>query len=411
MSVPAVIKDKTNYYLVFENMISGFAYHKIISNSEGKPVDYEFLAVNKAFERLTGLRRTDILGKKVTEVHPGIVNQKFDWIGIYGKVALTGESIAFEQYFEPHQRWYFISAYCPRKGFFAVTFENITERKMIEDALRKSEKNYKQLFNSIVDCILVTDTERNIIDCNRALLEVFGYKFEEILKKKTINLYAREKEYQEMGNELKKQIDNARFTYTINYKKKSGEIFPGETNVFFLKNDQNETVGFIGIIRDITHRTMVEESLQKANDELKSKTVELEDTNTALNVLLKKRDEENLELEENIYSNYELMITPFLSKLKTCSNNRNRQNLLDIIEKNLQEIVAPFAKRLSNPIMSLTSSEIQIATMIKQGYSNKEIATILNSSKRTIDTHRQNIRRKLNLKNEKINLRTYLMNL
>jgi DNA-binding NarL/FixJ family response regulator len=139
--------------------------------------------------------------------------------------------------------------------------------------------------------------------------------------------------------------------------------------------------------------------------------VELEDTNTALKVLLQKRDQDNLELQENIYSNYELMITPFLSKLKNRTNNRNQQNLLDIIETNLQEIVAPFAKNLSNPMMSLTSSEIQIATMIKQGYSNKEIATILNSSKRTIDTHRQNIRRKLKLNNEKINLKTYLINL
>ncbi len=166
-----------------------------------------------------------------------------------------------------------------------------------------------------------------------------------------------------------------------------------------------------GVWRDITKQKQVEESLRKAKEDLERKAVELEDTNTALKVLLQKRDQDNLELQENIYANYELMLTPFLNVLKNRLDNRNQHNLLDIIEINLQEIVAPFAKKLANPMMGLTSSEIQIATMIKQGYSNKEIATILNSSKRTIDTHRQNIRRKLKLNNEKINLKTYLMNL
>ena len=144
---------------------------------------------------------------------------------------------------------------------------------------------------------------------------------------------------------------------------------------------------------------------------MESKTVELEDTNTALKVLLKKRDQDNLELQENIYSNYELMVTPFLSKLKNRLGHGNQQNLLNIIETNLQEIVGPFAKKLSNPMVSLTSSEIQIATMIKQGFTNKEIAQTLNCSKRTIDTHRDNIRKKLDLTNKKINLKTFLSNL
>ena len=285
--------------------------------------------------------------------------------------------------------------------------------KLIDEKLRKSEEKYRQLFHSIKDSILVTDTNRNVIDCNQTFRECFGYSKEEIIGRQTACLYGSKEEFLQIGKKLKDyfELDEKSFTYNINYKKKSGEIFPGETNAFFLKNDKGETVGFIGITKDITRRKMVEESLQKASEELERKAVELEDTNTALKVLLQKRDQDNLELQENIYSNYELMLTPFLSKLKNRLGNRNQQNLLDIIETNLQEIVAPFANNLASPMMSLTSSEIQIATMIKQGYSNKEIATILNSSKRTIDTHRQNIRSKLKLNNEKINLKTYLMNL
>jgi len=290
---------------------------------------------------------------------------------------------------------------------------DITDLKLVDKKLRKSEEKYRQLFHSIKDSILVADTNRNIIDCNQTFRECFGYSKEEIIGRQTACLYWSKEEFLRTGKKLQDnfELDGKNFTYNATYKKKSGEIFPGETNAFFLKNDKGERVGFIGITRDITHRKMVEESLQKADEELGRKAVELEDTNTALKVLLQKREQDNLELQENIYSNFETMITPFLDKLKNRLNNSNQQNLLDIIATNLQEIVAPFAKKLTNPMMSLTSSEIQIATMIKQGYSNKEISTILNSSKRTIDTHRQNIRKKLQLKNEKINLRTYLMNL
>ena len=176
--------------------------------------------------------------------------------------------------------------------------------------------------------------------------------------------------------------------------------------------DKNGNVtGVYGMGFDITHSKMVEDSLKKANDALKNKSVELEDMNTALEVLLKKRDQDNQELQENIYSNYTLMVTPFLSKLKTRLARGDQQKLLDVIETNLNEIIAPFARKLSNPMTSLTSAEIQIASMIKQGFTNKEISQTFNCSKRTIDTHRENIRKKLDLTNKKVNLKTFLTNL
>ncbi len=156
--------------------------------------------------------------------------------------------------------------------------------------------------------------------------------------------------------------------------------------------------GYIeGSIEDITKR-------KEAYDQLN-------DINTALDVLLKKREQERQEIDENIFSNYELMIMPFLNKLKLNVSNKNLQNLVDIIETNLKEIVNPFIKKMSNSMMSLTQSEIHIATMIKQGFTNKEIAQVLNCSKRTIDTHRENIRKKLDLTNKGINLKTFLLNL
>ena len=95
-------------------------------------MDYIFLEVNEAFERLTGLKRKNILGKPVTEALPGIENDPADWIGVYGRVALTGEPTKFENYNQALGKWFLVSSYSPKQGYFVATFEDITERHKLE---------------------------------------------------------------------------------------------------------------------------------------------------------------------------------------------------------------------------------------------------------------------------------------
>lgn len=128
----ALRQSEAKYRLLFENLSDGFAYHRVVYEA-GRPVDYVFLEVNAAFERMTGLRRDDIIGKRVTEVLPGIERGDFDWIGTYGRVATTGEPVRFEQHAKPIDRWYSVSAYSPARETFAVTFEDITSRKQAQD--------------------------------------------------------------------------------------------------------------------------------------------------------------------------------------------------------------------------------------------------------------------------------------
>lgn len=120
------------YRSLFTNMLDGFAYHKIIVDDKNEPIDYVFLEVNKSFESLTGLKKKDIIGNRVTKVIPGIRNVEPDMIRLYGQVALTGRDSTFELYFEPFQKWYSISAYCPETGYFVSLFEDITDRKNLE---------------------------------------------------------------------------------------------------------------------------------------------------------------------------------------------------------------------------------------------------------------------------------------
>jgi len=134
----------------------------------------------------------------------------------------------------------------------------ITERKQAEEALRKSEKRYHSLFESIRDAILVTDSNRKIVDCNSAFSELFGYSLEELEGKKTVYVYESENEYMQLGEALKEHMGEPGFLFTVNYKKESGEVFPGETNVFYLRGEDGEVIGFIGMIRDVTERILMQ---------------------------------------------------------------------------------------------------------------------------------------------------------
>lgn len=147
------------------------------------------------------------------------------------------------------------------------------------------------------------------------------------------------------------------------------------------------------------------------NELVRKRTEQLEEINTALNVVLKKREQDARNMEEKISANYQTIVYPFLDRLRNTPLDSGQHQLLNLIDTNLRNILSPFSTKLSDPLIRLTPSEIQIASMIRQGLTNKEIAQILNSSARTIDTHRANMRKKLGLKNKKINLKSYLSHL
>ncbi|TLS67230.1 PAS domain S-box protein [Mariprofundus erugo] len=132
--------SEEKYRTLFENMLNGFAYHELVTDSSGKPVNFRFLEVNQAFERLTGLKREAVEGRLATEVIPGIADDPADWIGRYGRVVLSGEGERFESYSEPLGRWYTVFCFRTSPGHFATTFDDLTERKQSELRLQESRQ-------------------------------------------------------------------------------------------------------------------------------------------------------------------------------------------------------------------------------------------------------------------------------
>jgi len=153
----------------------------------------------------------------------------------------------------------------------------------------------------------------------------------------------------------------------------------------------------------------LEKRVKKRTKELEIKTKSLEEVNTALKVLLDKRQEDKLELENNVVLNVKEMIFPYINKMRKTDLDDQQRAFLSIVESNLEEIISPFSRQLSLNFLNLTPTEIQIANLIKHGNTSKEIAKIMSVSPRTIDTHRKNIRKKVGLGKKKANLRSHLL--
>lgn len=175
----ALKKSEQEYRLLFESMLDGFALHEIICDKEGRPVDYRFLSVNPAFERLTGLSAADVVGRTVLEALP---KTEHAWVERYGHVALTGQPIHFEEYSHALNRHFEIAAFSPRSGQFAVVFADITERKAAEAALRASEVRFRSLLQNVSSVAIKSFRSDGTVQYwNKASERLFGYTAEEVL--------------------------------------------------------------------------------------------------------------------------------------------------------------------------------------------------------------------------------------
>jgi PAS domain S-box-containing protein len=166
--------SEERYYLLFNQMLDGFALHEIICDEAGKPCDYRFLEINPAFEAMTGLRGNDIIGKRVLEVLP---ETEAYWIDTYGEVALTGKSVRFENYSQALQKYFEVVAFSPRLGEFATIFVDVTERKHAEEQIARQSAVLNAV-NQVFQKALTCETEEALArKCLAVAEQLTGSKF------------------------------------------------------------------------------------------------------------------------------------------------------------------------------------------------------------------------------------------
>ncbi|MFX0011327.1 MAG: PAS domain S-box protein, partial [Candidatus Hermodarchaeota archaeon] len=275
-------ESEEKYRLLFENMNTAFAYHEIIVDENNKPYDYRFLEANIHFEEMTGIKISDLIGKTVTEVLPGIENDPADWIGRYGVVALTGEPINIEDYSEQLGRWYKVSGYSPKRGYFAVTFTDITDRKMAEIKIKESEEKYRHLYENSPFSIVLLDYEGKVLDMNTKTTELFGYNKADLLGKNYLQLAGIYPDETKPNLRLISELIDTGEPSRIIMKPQTIKIFDKNLNPLWVSSELStirlgNDIVIQAIIQDVTEKKIAEEKLIESERILRQQNIELKE--------------------------------------------------------------------------------------------------------------------------------------
>lgn len=401
-------------------------YLDAILNSTNLPIflkdaDYNYILVNRRYEYLTHLTNDQIQGKDDFALFPEPIAQLFR--AQDEEVIRRRTLVEFEETIPLADGAHtFMTAKFPlidsEGRVYAVggVCTDITARKKAEDELHEAEEKFRGIFAHSPLGIVHLDREGVITECNERIAEILGSTTGKIIGLDTLKSLKVEEIKVGIISALSGEIAH----YEGNYLSVTGGVASDIRAVCSpILSSDGSIVGAIGIFEDITQRKRTEEALRKAHDELEQRVAErtaqldrrtkrLEETNVALKILLEKREEDKKELEEQVMFKIEKFISPYLEKLiMRCSEN-SQIAILNIIQANLDEITSSFAHNHKEHLAKLTPAQLQIAGLIKQGQTTKEIAGILNLSPATVACQRQEIRRRLSLNNQKINLRTSL---
>ena len=254
-------KSEERYHTLFTGMTEGFAVHELLTDESGRPVDYRFLDVNPAFERLTGLERQDVVGRTHNVVLPG---DDPKWLRMYGHVALTGQPVQFENYSPVLKRHYEVFAYRPAPMQFAVIFMDITERKQAEEALRLTQAS----IDDAAEMVAWFTPDGKVRYANDATCQTLGYSRDELMTLTSLDFCPgfTWEQYCEHWREVRRRKS---FTLEVTHRRKDGSEYPAEVLVNHIEYGGQEYIFAYG--RDITERKQMEAELRNSRDALESK--------------------------------------------------------------------------------------------------------------------------------------------
>ncbi len=325
----------------------------------------------------------------------------------------------------------------------------LNERRKAEARIRDSEQRYRNFMESSPDPMVVYDKQGVATYVNPAFEQTFGMSRKELLGRHID--FVPPEAWPETRTAIQAMLKGEKISlFETQRMTKDGRKLDVQLSSCLYMDDTGKTVGNIVTMRDVTDHKRAALALRKYQDQLeelvRERTAELnaanlrlardveerkqtqktllrreidlqtqsrhlEEVNTALRVLLKQREQDRYELQNNVLANVKQLVLPYLEQIHNTRMSTRQQMLVDIVEANLNHIVSPFVNRLSSGFSRFTPTEIRIANLIKEGRSNEEIAGLLLVSKNTVLFHRHNIRKKLNLTGTGGNLCSYLLTL
>jgi PAS domain S-box-containing protein len=277
----------------------------------------------------------------------------------------------------------------------------VTERTI---ALKNYLKFQQTLIDSIPVPVFFKNTELQYLGCNAAFEQSVGISKEDIIGKTVFDIMPHGIAQIHQQKDLQLMETNIVQVYEISSENAAGHEQDFLVFKAIFNNTDDSVGGLIGTSLDITER-------KKAEMELEQRSYELESANTALRVLLKQVKESREEMEGKVLENLKNLVFPYLETLQDNLANTQQAEYIEVIQNNIKQITSSFTISLSSNFLGLSPREIQIADLVRQGRTNKESARVLNISINAVEFHRNNLRKKLGIQNQKINLRTYLLSM
>jgi len=307
--------------------------------------------------------------------------------------------------------------YIIKQGITVQLAGKVAELEKTSKSLYLSEQLFKNILNSLSANIAIVDQEGIIIETNGAWRrfaednhikmppDTIGVNYLEICDLASGHS---SEGASEVGQKIRDVVAGKKDIMVLEYPCHS----PEERRWFYMQVTPFPEPAPRRVViahENITALKNVEENLKKTKLELELKTQHLQESNIALKVLLRQREQDKREYEQNVLSNLNTLVKPYLDKIKRSNQDLQQKLYLDIIETNLDQISSPALNNISSFQFKLTPQEIQVANLIREGKTTKEIAEILIVSANSVHFYRKSIRKKLGLKQKKTNLRSYLL--
>lgn len=386
----------------------------------------KFKVINPGFQQITGFSEAQLLGRdsldivlpryrktvrtKAVEMLKGKSSTPYEF-----KILTRGKEI----------KW-IMEAVTPMEyqGLRSTLgyFMDIDEHKRVEQALKRSEKKYRDLFQNAPIGVIQSSFAGKPLNVNPAFAQMLGYEspgeFTAGIANMSAQVYGDPNDREKLLDALLRNHVGV-CGFESRFRRKDGSSITVNMHGRIIQNGDGTGGRLEVFAEDISERKKMELELYRINEELeervRNRTLELdlkskglEETNTALKVLLQRREEDRREFEESILSNVKHSILPYIETMKKADLGREPAAYLTIVESHLGRITSSFVRKLSHEFLDLTATEIRIAGLIKEGKSTREIAELLQLSQNTVMTHRYRMRKKLRLIGKGINLISFL---